>query len=296
MAAAKGAGSRPRIRWSADKKTMYFDGKPLAMTRIRDFISKLIDIAEGLLCKELLCCKNLRGLDLTKLQDDMNNQTNGFSFLDEPHNGLSGGRERVVANLKQLPVWKTMTGIKDGRIYFRSKEVIKYTSKVEAFLEYLLILIHLTGGQPARGTELTTIRYRNVLQNLRNIYIEDGQVMVVTEVHKSQTIMDAPRVISRFLPSRVGQLLVIYLTDILPFRRMIDRESMASTPKGFLWADKKGIWDTNRMCKALVRETSVHLGHRITVADYRHIAIGIDRMHIRPDRNIEEEEDGEEYK
>jgi len=299
MAAAKGAGGRPRIRWSADKKTMYFDGKPLAMVKFRDFITELIDIAEGLLCKELLFCKDLswvRELNLTKLEDDMNNQTTGFSFLDERGNRLSGGRERVIMNLKQLPVWETLTRIKDGRIHFRPKEVVKYISRVEAFLEYLLILIHFTSGQPARGTELTTIRYQNVLQNLRNIYIEDGQVMVVTEVHKSQAIMDAPRVISRFLPSRVGQLLVTYLADVLPFRRMIDRESMASTPKGFLWADKQGVWDTNRMCKALARETSIHLGHRITVADYRHIAIGIDQMHIRPDRNIEEEEEehGEE--
>ena len=93
MAAAKGAGGRPRIRWSADKKTMYFDGKPLAMVKFRDFISELIDIAEGLLCKELLFCKDLsgvRGLDLTKLEDDMNNQTTSFSFLNKPGNQLSG--------------------------------------------------------------------------------------------------------------------------------------------------------------------------------------------------------------
>ena len=299
MGAAKGAGGRPRVRWSADKKTMYFDGKSLAMVKFREFVTSLIDEAEELLCKKLLFSDNLsivREKDLTKLEDDMNNKNILFSFIDEPGNKLSGGRERILGNLQKSTKWKAMVREEDGHIYFNSKAVFKYISEMETFLEYLLILVHLTSGQPARGTELTTIRYRNALQNLRNIYIEDGQVMVVTEVHKSQAIMDVPRVISRFLPSRVGQLLVTYLADVLPFRRMIDRESMASTPEGFLWADKKGVWGTNRMCKALARETSIHLGHRITVADYRHIAIGIDQMHIRPDRNIEEEEeeDGEE--
>ena len=132
----------------------------------------------------------------------MNNRTIAFSFIDEPSNHLSGGRERVIANLQQQqPAWKVLTRTEGGRIHFEPKEVAEYTSKAETFLEQLLVLIHLTGRQPARGTELTTIRHRNVLQNLRNIYIEDGQVIVVIEAHKSQAVMDEPCVISRFLPS-----------------------------------------------------------------------------------------------
>ena len=70
MGVAKGAGGCPQIQWSADKETMFFDGKPLTMVKFHDFILKLIDSAEELLCKELLFCKDfsrVREIDLMKV-------------------------------------------------------------------------------------------------------------------------------------------------------------------------------------------------------------------------------------
>jgi hypothetical protein len=37
----------------------------------------------------------------------------------------------------------------------RLRAVEDYLSQVDRFLEMLLLLVHVTGGQPARGTELT---------------------------------------------------------------------------------------------------------------------------------------------
>ena len=51
-----------------------------------------------------------------------------------------------------------------------------YESAVERFLEYLLILIHMTGGQPGLETEITTLRYANAMQSIRNIFVKEGQV------------------------------------------------------------------------------------------------------------------------
>ena len=65
---------------------------------------------------------------------------------------------------------------------------------------------------------------------------------------------------------------------------------------GFLFADNNGPWSTERLTKVLTRETSKRLGFRMTVQEYRHVAIAIDREFIRgssveADEGDEDEED-----
>ena len=40
-------------------------------------------------------------------------------------------------------------------------EVQKYLQKLDRFRELLLFCVYVIGGQPACGTEITTIRFRN---------------------------------------------------------------------------------------------------------------------------------------
>ena len=64
---------------------------------------------------------------------------------------------------------------------------------------------------------------------------------------------------------------------------------------GFLFADEKGPWSTERLTKVLTRETSKRLGFRMTVQEYRHIAIAIDREFIRGiSAEADEGEEGED--
>jgi superfamily II DNA helicase RecQ len=63
---------------------------------------------------------------------------------------------------------------------------------------------------------------------------------------------------------------------------------------GFLFADNKGPWSTERLTKVLTRETSKRLGFRMTIQEYRHIAIAIDREFIRgSSAEADEDEEGE---
>jgi len=80
-----------------------------------------------------------------------------------------------------------------------SKGVRDYESAAKRFLEYLLILTHITGGQPGRGTEIMTLRYANAMQSMRNVFVKEGQVMIVTEYHKSMAMMGQVKIIPRFL-------------------------------------------------------------------------------------------------
>jgi hypothetical protein len=277
-------GTVPRVQWSADNETMYYHGKPLAIEKLRGFVSELIDSAEEVLYKELLFQADRSGvqdMDLNSIVDDMNESQAGYSFMSERKNKLGGGRARVMARLRASSAWKDMAKVETEGIRFKPEAVAKYKRKVEQLMEQLLILVHVTGGQPARGTEITILRYLNAQQNMRNVYIQDGRVVLVTRYHKAQVSTGQLRVIPRFLPTGVGQLLVTYLADVLPFVQLLNSATGSKSPRGFLWADEKGVWDTARMTKALTRESAARMGNRITVQDYRHIAIAIDRVHVR---------------
>ena len=63
----------------------------------------------------------------------------------------------------------------------------RYLRCVDRFLMLLMICVHVTSGQPGRGSEITTMRHRNGLLQDRNLFIMDGQVMTVVRYHKSQS-------------------------------------------------------------------------------------------------------------
>jgi hypothetical protein len=164
--------------------------------------------------------------DLWKLRDDVNVPNVKHSFISVEENGLSGGRESMMKLLRRSARWKKMLrkekeGLASG--------IRDYESAVGKFLEYLLILIHITGGQPGCGTEITTLRYANATQSMRNVFVKEGRVMIVTEYHKSIAVADQVKVIPRFLPERVGRLLVVYLADVLPFHQLMDRKAAMLT-------------------------------------------------------------------
>ena len=90
----------------------------------------------------------------------------GISFVDNANNGLQNKQEwmikRALSAVGGRKMWKE--GV------WSRVEVQKYLRKLDRFRELLLFCVHVTGGQPARGTEITTIRFRNGFQQDRNVF------------------------------------------------------------------------------------------------------------------------------
>jgi hypothetical protein len=111
----------------------------------------------------------------------------GWSFLLDPRNKLDlSGQDRWLLNrvrdIRQLRK-RFLPNEKSPIWCMQAAEA--YISMTNAFLEQLLLLIHITSGQPARGTELLTVQWRNGSHGLRrNIFIENGLVSLVTAYHK----------------------------------------------------------------------------------------------------------------
>jgi superfamily II DNA or RNA helicase len=268
-------GNSGAVSWSEDRLILSYRGKPIALSRFKSMVQGAIAEAEDMLWKDLLCT----GLDdrfeipLDELRDDVTWTKRGVSFIDNTHNGL---REKRKWTLKRILSDKDGSKMRNQRSW-AMPHVRRYLRKVDRFRELLLLCMHLTGGQPARGTEMTTLRFKNGYLQDRNIFVMHGQMVFVTRYHKSQSQMDKPKVIPRFLPWRVGQVLAVYLAYLQPVQEYLSVQVKGDGWSDYIWANEQGPWETDRLTRIMIRESQKRLGTRLTTHDYRHVAISIGR-------------------
>jgi hypothetical protein len=109
----------------------------------------------------------------------------------------------------------------------------------------------------------------------------------VTTYHKGYNITGSTKIIHRYLPKEVGELLVYYLWLVRPFCNSLELLAFRNKnqPSPFLWATGKGkgleTWDSSRLSRVLRREFQAALGVRMTIPVYRHLAIAISRKHLQ---------------
>ena len=79
-------------------------------------------------------------------------------------------------------------------------------------MDRLLLLAHITSGQPPHGTEILRLLFCNIAYSQqRNIFIENSLVTFVTFCYKGYSINNNTKIIHRYLPVEVSELLVYYL-------------------------------------------------------------------------------------
>jgi superfamily II DNA or RNA helicase len=91
------------------------------------------------------------------------------------------------------------------------------------FKEELMVLVHLGAGAPARATELLSIRHINGVEarNQRGVFIDNGTVSFVTVYYKGFSASLKAKVIHRYVPREVGELVVQFLWLVQPFIKQL---------------------------------------------------------------------------
>jgi hypothetical protein len=90
--------------------------------------------------------------------------------------------------------------------------VEQYIDRVIEFRKKLAVLMHIAGGQPAQGPKILSVRHSNTIKGgHRNIFIKDRMVVFVTRYHKGYNVSGDVKIIHRYLPREVGELVVWYL-------------------------------------------------------------------------------------
>lgn len=266
--------------WSADGQTVVFKHVELHLDDWRRLIRSQLADAGRILNNDLLLGSGRPGLTPGRLKDVMTETRPGFSFVADRRNTISPDwliRQTQVRRLLTEGAWS-------------GAAVSRYLGAATDFLEKMLLLVHLTGGLPARAPEIISLQHCNG-EGRRNVFIHDGQVLLLTGYHKTLYAAGS-RLVARFLPAAVGELLTTYLAVVLPFVRHLQTVEQRPVVRSWLWAmQKDGPWRADRLSEVMERETGLHLGQAFGVASWRHMAIAIDRRHLRGWFVEEEEED-----
>ncbi|KAG6091014.1 hypothetical protein E4U31_007459 [Claviceps sp. LM219 group G6] len=274
-------GNAGSVFWEEGNRVMILHGGRIVMTKFRAMVEKAIDDAETLFWQRLMSTAdecNRSELDFNKLTDDISFRRRGSSFLDNESNGLS--RKHLNVTLAKL------LESENGKKMWRNEKwdtrlTREYLRQVDKFRKLLLFCVHVTGGQPARGTEILSLRFKNGCLRSRNVFLLDGYVMTVTFYNKTDAEWDSPKIIPRFLPWRVGQLLSSYLVYVEPLAKFL-RDAIDDRSHGgeYIWADEAGPWDTSKLTSILKQRTGQDLGQELGTLQFRHAAVGIGRRFV----------------
>jgi hypothetical protein len=135
--------------------------------------------------------------------------------------------------------------------------VTDFLAKVIRLFEKLALLVHVLGGQRARGTELFTLQLQNSLGGLlRGFFIENSLESFVTGYHKGYSISGSVKIIHRYLL----EILFYYIMLVKPLCDQLEMLVLEEPRPGptFLWVvEKEGKnipWPSTRLTDMLARE------------------------------------------
>jgi hypothetical protein len=87
-----------------------------------------------------------------------------------------------------------------------------YLKTLKAFKLAHLRDTQIWEDQPRREPEITTMRHCDTQQMIRNVFVFDGQMLIITDRDKNRAIRELGRKVTRFLPERMGKMVIAYIT------------------------------------------------------------------------------------
>ena len=225
------------MAWDGDK--ILIEKQTFTLVDLQSMVKGLYKLVRLQLLQELLLLDvNERGavrdgttqlpdLKLEDLRDNHAEMMEGWNFLKDPHNPFKEDDERWLfrqalaeEKLKKKFIreeWRDMEG--GQGIPWKDQGVFDYMRAVQRFKERLFVLVHMTRGAPARGTEIVSIQYKNGVngRGTRGVYIDRGLVSFVTLYHKGYSVSKKVKIIHWYVLREVSEMVIYYLWLVQPF-------------------------------------------------------------------------------
>ncbi|KAK5127669.1 hypothetical protein LTR08_004350 [Meristemomyces frigidus] len=273
-------GMKIRFTTKAEGRVAWHDGDRITIDKISFTMGDICTVVHGLneavrqmLTQELMFLGQagvdgagraagtaavLPALDLARVFDNAAEITEGWSFLEDVRNSFEVDGKRWMwkrmfheeAMQKQFTKNRLDDAHEGHDIRWSERGVEEYMRKVRRFKEELLVLVHLTAGAPARSIELLNIQNCNGVEGKgqRGVFIDHGMVAFVTSYHKGYSASQRVKIIHRYVPREVGELVVYYLWLIGPFVCQLQAMERGQEEFGsFLWEPKpEETWEDDK--------------------------------------------------
>ena len=288
-----------KIDWIGDR--ILYGEIQFTMGQLRGMVLGLVNETRRILMEDILDIsgeEKAPKIAWNSLRDDPVQKKPGWNFIQDERNQWEVDGKWWLWNHLNRPTSKYRLIRSEANFAWDGDSIDRLMSRVVEFREKLLVLMHISGGQPARGPELLSIRHSNTAHGeRRNIFVEDGLMVFVTRYHKGYTISGKMKIIHRYLPREVGELMVYYLWLVLPLQQKMEAEVQQKEARSqHMWpTDPNGKqWTSARMREMMKRESNVGMGVQLTMQAWRDLAIGISRQYMRGKQAFVEDEDDED--
>ncbi|KAF1828018.1 hypothetical protein BDW02DRAFT_593434 [Decorospora gaudefroyi] len=174
------------VSWDGDK--ILLDRQSFTMLDLQSMIKGLYETVRLQLWRDVLLlgvgetgsvragCTALPALSMESLVDQPAEMSTGFSFLKHPDNPFHAWHDWLLYRVMHEPALtrRFRTGVDSEQ--WRDSTVQAYMKGVRSFKEGLFVLVHLSAGAPARGTEMTSILCENDASGVgyRGIFVDNG--------------------------------------------------------------------------------------------------------------------------
>ena len=267
--------------WYEDGETLVMRDVTLSMDQLREYVQRQLTLARKLMETELLFgLEDVPRYEPSQLRDNWDEDKPGRCFLDDQRNKavLGGDQSWLFGRILDRARLRARLMRQDEQGCFRpgQQAVVGYESKVQAFLEHLLVLIHVGSGMPGRSAELMGMRYQNTLEK-RNLVLHDGRLVFVMPYHKAMTRMGS-RYSCRFLAPAVAEMMIRFLVLVQPLRRFFSAEvGVPGEVTEYVWSSGKNrqVWGGGKMYQVLVKQSMLSIGIKLNIAVWRQMAKGI---------------------
>ena len=290
------------VRWNESYTVLQFKETTVDIDLFRSFVWRQIELLRRDLNELLQWEPPGQGppppsFALSELRENAANIQVGWSFLQHEANRSQLGPynrwllDRVVHTAALRQRWfhkaETAGGVLPRAPAWDARIAALYMKAVKRFMQRLAMLALIMSGQPARGTELLSLRFNNTqIGGCRNIFLVNEQFSFITLYHKGFAMGGTTKLVDRFLPVELSQILVRYLVLVRPFEDHLAQllhYNPGRLRSAFLWPKRDGTpWETAQISDFLASETTAILGRqaRLNISSYRHVAIAISREFI----------------
>jgi superfamily II DNA helicase RecQ len=238
-------------------------------------------------------------INLNDLKEDFSNNNINFSFLDlnPQFNKYKNYLIQRLFNSNDL-LFKELINSKNKNkdIVFKENNINNWLQKREDFLKYILLLIHMFSGPPARGTEISDLYLINSgIKSLRNIYYfkKSESFILILYYNKGNSIRGVNKNNIRILSKETSYLLLLYIIFIHPLYEYI----MIEFKKEKEITQYNNIFNnitSEILSKYIKIETTKYLESPLNISAFRHILIYLIRNNINNNYIKEDEEEEEQ--
>jgi len=293
------ASALPQITWiGKEHKSLAIHGKRVDWKQIQSLAAKVLKDIKRML--EFNVKKGMTGLKGTNWkmfdpEDDLSNCDLNYSFVNK---AFDGKRMNLLTQFLENQVtdkYFTKGKVGDDTLW-NKKAVMAWLKDCKKLLQHFAVSCHVEGGQPSRGREFTTVRWKNGCDEMRGVLWAHGTMFLLGRYSKVRSQVSHDRLIpryqfeheringNRFLPLDIAILLTEYLAIVRPveiwFCELYNLKGKDDL-KEFLWADyKKGVWDGNDLSNLLKTFTIQHGMRPLGLSEYRQVAIAFMEQHF----------------